>query len=46
MHFDIEEVVRQKQYVHEESIRIDSGDDVDISICDDGTVVVRPEAKP
>lgn len=41
MHFDIVEAIRQKQYAKQESISIENGEVVDISI-DDGDVVIRP----
>ncbi len=41
MHFDIVEAIRKKQYAKQESISIENGDVVDISI-DDGDVVIRP----
>ncbi len=40
MHFDIVEAIRQKQYAKQESIRIENGDVIDISI-DDDSVVIR-----
>ena len=40
MHFDIVEAIRQKQYQKQESIAIENGDVVDISI-DDDTVVIN-----
>ena len=41
MHFDIVEAVRQKQFKHQQSISIENGDLIDISITD-GTVVISP----
>lgn len=45
MHFDIVEAIRQKQYKKMESIRIENGKVVDISI-EDGGIVISPGAPP
>ncbi len=45
MHFDIIEAIRQKQYKKQQSISIENGDVVDISISD-GKVVVSPAVPP
>ncbi len=45
MHFDIIEAIRQKQYKKQQSISIENGDVVDISISD-GKVVVSPGVPP
>ncbi len=45
MHFDIGEAIRQKQYKHQQSISIENGDMVDISISD-GKVVISPGVSP
>ena len=45
MHFDIVEAVRQKQFKHQQSLSVENGDVVDISLID-GTVIVRPGVSP
>lgn len=46
MHFDIVEAIRQKQRKEQRSISIENGDVVDITISDDGKVIVSPAVPP
>lgn len=44
MHFDIVEALRQKQYTHQESISIEDGELIDISISEGSVVISRGES--
>ena len=46
MHFDIIEAIRQRQRTHVRSIEIENGNLVDVSMNEDGTVIVTPRDEP